>query len=95
MTDEDQRKIKQVDDALAQKDKAVADQAKRVETVKPTPTQRENDLARLGVLDHDTKEDDGSPPEHETVARMVAARLPEGYETRDMKADERPKRKSP
>ena len=39
----------------------VAELDKRQADVKPTPTQDENDRAKLGVLDVDAKEPDGSP----------------------------------
>lgn len=49
---------------------------------KPTPTQRENDLAKLGLLDIDSKEDDGSGPD---VPPQNTRRTVEGqYNTRDM-----------
>jgi hypothetical protein len=53
---------------------------------KPTPTQRENDLAKLGALDHDSKEDDGSGPDMATVTRreVVSNDDPAKYKTRDV-----------
>jgi len=39
--------------------KAMAEPVKRMESTQPTPTQEENDLARLG-MHVDEKEDDGS-----------------------------------
>lgn len=50
----------------------------------PTPTQRENDLAKVGALDHDDKEPDGSEPEGHAIRRVMEARIPGNnpYETR-------------
>jgi len=39
---------------------------------KPTPTQRENDLAKVGALNIDEKEDDGSGPDLQLVMRREA-----------------------
>jgi hypothetical protein len=44
------------------RDKAVADAEKRMASGKPTPTQEENDRARLGEP-VEKKEDDGSGPD--------------------------------
>lgn len=52
---------KQVDERLAAKAKAVGQQQAAVS--QPTPTQRENDLAKVGALEQDSLEPDGSPPE--------------------------------
>jgi hypothetical protein len=52
--------------------KAIEEAAKRMESGKPTPTQEENDLARLGV-GFETHEDDGSGPE----VKMVMTRAVE------------------
>jgi hypothetical protein len=41
---------------------------------KPTPTQHESDLAKVGALDIDAKEDDGSGPQ----MVPVTIRVPEG-----------------
>lgn len=57
---------------------------------KPTPTQRESDLAKLGLLDIDSKEDDGSGPEiFLPNTRRSAAMTGQGnepYKTREAKA---------
>ena len=50
--------------------KAGEELAKRMENAKPTPTQEENDLARLGV-DVPNKQDDGSGPEVHFVVQKV------------------------
>lgn len=66
--------------------KATAEAVQRMESTQPTPTQEENDLAKLGVA-VDEKEDDGSG---ETVIekRIVANQPlgPHGYETRSARA---------
>lgn len=57
----------------------------RMDNSRPTPTQEENDLARVGALDHDAKEDDGSPDEQELVDRtMLAKSSGLSYDTREM-----------
>jgi len=54
---------------------------KRMESTQPTPTQEENDLAKLGVA-VDDKEPDGAGP---TVIRTVTvANVPMGAELPDM-----------
>ena len=66
---------------------------------KPTPTQEENDLAKLGVP-IETHEDDGSGPSPEfktTITRQSEAKKPEGgnYQTRAATpARETPKQQS-
>lgn len=59
---------------------------KRQAESKPTPTQRENDLAKLGLLDPDEKEDDGSGPEvmPGALRRDVSAEDAAKYKTRDV-----------
>lgn len=63
--------------------KANEEVAKRMETAKPTPTQEENDRARLGDI-VENKADDGSGPD----VKMVLTRQVEpdktqaGYQTR-------------
>ena len=68
--------------------KAGEELAKRMENAKPTPTQEENDLARLGV-DVPNKQDDGSGPEvHFVVRRELAGEdkpAPATYATRQSK----------
>lgn len=77
--------------------KAHQETVARMESSTPTPTQEENDMAKLGILDIDKKQDDGSGPE--LVHRTVVAAGPqpgedeETYRTRQMrsqkKADEK------
>jgi hypothetical protein len=73
--------------------RAAAERAQNQESrqmgVQPTPTQRENDLAKVGALDIDDKEDDGSGPDPrqlppaQPVARNVAPAAPAApYSTR-------------
>jgi len=69
------------------KNEQVADYYARSEAAKPTPTPEEIDRAKLG-MPVDEKEPDGSPPEHETVRRVMESRIPGAnpYDVRDMSA---------
>ena len=73
-------------DAEARK-KSNEEAAKRMEASKPTPSQEENDRARLGD-DVSKKEDDGSGPEVKLVmTRQVEADKPgqgQAYQTRQI-----------
>lgn len=73
-----------VDERLAARDRGVAEFYEREAGVKPTPTQRENDLAKVGALNIDEKEPDGSESDEEHQARVMQGRLPGGnpYVTR-------------
>ena len=69
-------------------ERAVANEEamERMDSAQPTPTQEENDLARLGV--HvDEKEPDGSGPT--VITRTVVANVPLGYDTKELQAKER------
>jgi hypothetical protein len=72
--------------------KLTAEAVNRMESTQPTPTQEENDLAKLGIA-VDEKEDDGSG---ETVIekRIVANQPlgPGGYETRAATPKDKPKK---
>jgi len=57
----------------------------RMDSSQPTPTQEENDLARLGVQ-VDEKEPDGSGPT--VITRTIVANVPLGYDTKDVRAKE-------
>jgi hypothetical protein len=57
----------------------------RMDSSQPTPTQEENDLARLGVQ-IDEKEADGSGPT--VITRTIVANTPLGYDTRSIEAKE-------
>jgi hypothetical protein len=78
-------------EAVKTAEKTLEDQAKerafnnaeanrRMEGSKPTPTQRENDLARLGV--HVEKEDDGSGPDPTTLSPEEQRKLREETDKR-------------
>lgn len=70
----------------AARDASVEDFYARQEGLQPTPTQEENDLAKVGALDIDAeKVDDGSDYEEEHVRRIMEARIPGNnpYETRE------------
>src|SRR5262245_42390136 len=77
---------KAVQEQREERAKAMAEAVKRMESTQPTPTQEENDLAKVGVV-VDEEEDDGSG---ETVIekRIVANQPlgPGGYETRSARA---------
>jgi hypothetical protein len=75
------------EDAKARADSVAA--SEQIMASQPTPTQREVDLAKLGV-DVSEKEDDGSGPdpnEDDGVARkqVTPGAAPAKYETRDAK----------
>ena len=66
----------------------VEEAMKRMETSQPTPTQEENDLAKLGVVVEE-KEDDKSG--ETVITKTIVANQPlgpHGYETRSTKAKE-------
>ena len=64
-------------------DKANAEAMERMDTSHPTPTQEENDLAKLGIPVEE-KQDDGSG--EEVVTRTIYPNRPVGYETRATRA---------
>jgi hypothetical protein len=72
------------DDAKARADSVAA--SEQIMASQPTPTQREADLAKMGV-DVSEKEDDGSGPDPNEDVRKQAtpAVAPAKYETRDAK----------
>ena len=68
--------------------KANEEAMKRMESSQPTPTQEENDLAKLGVVVEE-KEDDKSG--ETVITKTIVANQPlgpHGYETRSTKAKE-------
>jgi hypothetical protein len=68
--------------------KANEEAMKRMESSQPTPTQEENDLAKLGVVVEE-KEDDKSG--ETVITKTIVANQPlgpYGYETRSTKAKE-------
>jgi len=79
-----------VDERLAARDESVREFYDNADKSTPTPTQRENDLAKVGALDIDAKEDDGSGPEIEYQRRVMQGRLPGAspYETRSAGNDQ-------
>jgi hypothetical protein len=67
--------------------KATAEAVKRMESTQPTPTQEENDLAKIGIA-VDEKEDDGSG--ETIIERTIVANQPlgpGGYQTRSVKKE--------
>ena len=68
-------------------ERAVANEEamERMDSSQPTPTQEENDLARLGIQ-VDEKEPDGSGPT--VIRKTVVANVPLGYDTKSMLAKE-------
>ena len=54
---------KQLDEDDDKREEASTAAAQAAAKVKPTPSQRESDLARLGVLHPDDREPSGAPPE--------------------------------
>lgn len=73
----------------AAKEQSVADYYARSEAARPTPSQAENDLAKVGALDVDSKEDDGSEWEADVQRRVMEGHLDGGpYVTRDMSGNE-------
>jgi len=86
---------KLVDARLAAKEKQVAEYYARKENEQPTPTQRECDLARVGALNIDEKEDDGSEWDDEMQRRVMLGNIDNPYVTRELSAEgeERPKKK--
>jgi hypothetical protein len=77
-------RAKAVSDARAVMEKQNAEYYAREAAARPTPTQEENDLARVGALDIDRKAEDGSEAEVDALRRQAESRLPGGgaYDTR-------------
>lgn len=69
-----------VDARLKVKDQQVKASQERHDNMQPTPTQRENDLARVGALDlNEEKDDDGSEWETDHTRRVAAEKLDNPY----------------
>src|SRR5215207_1745590 len=73
------------------KQASVDDYYARQEGLQPTPTQEENDRAKVGAMtleELDNKEDDGSEWQDEGTRRVMEAKLPGNnpYETRELDA---------
>ena len=82
-------RTKALDEQRAEIDKRNAEKMEWQAKAKPTPTQREADLAKLGALNEfDEKEDDGSGTEEEYRARALEPGpkdpITAGYETREV-----------
>lgn len=76
-----------LEDGRKRQAEAVAETERLTTQSTPTPTQEENDRAKLGILDIDDKEDDGSGPDRAIdPVRDVAPAAKPGYQTRDAKA---------
>jgi len=67
-------------------DRSKREGTERLSKGRPTPTQDENDRAKLGehILDH---EDDGSGPDPHAQKNLEAQHATGGYQTRDVRAD--------
>jgi len=80
--------LRGVDAREAAKNTQVEEYYAAQEGLQPTPTQRENDLAKVGAHDLDNKEDDGSEWEDDAHTRVMTARLPQNnpYDTRQIDA---------
>jgi len=66
------------------RDRANEEAMERMDSAQPTPTQEENDLAKLGIQ-VDEKESDGSGPT--VITRTVVANVPHGYDTRSIERE--------
>jgi len=77
--------VKAMEEQRDERARANEEAMERMDSSQPTPTQEENDLARLGV--HiDEKEPDGSGPT--VITRTIVANTPLGYDTRSVEAKE-------
>lgn len=73
------------EDDKEREEAAIKDGQERLK-VKPTPSQRESDLARLGQLHPDDREPSGAPPEPGSKAAKDREREKAGdYKSRDLK----------
>lgn len=72
---------KGVDEREKAKQDSVDEYYAREAEAQPTPTQKENDLAKVGV-DVAKKEDDGSEKEVDAQRRVMEAKLDNPYATR-------------
>lgn len=83
--DESRKAVQEQRDERA---KLTAEAVKRMESTQPTPTQEENDLARIGIS-VDEKQDDKSGKT--VITKTIVANEPlgrHGYETRAERAKE-------
>lgn len=68
-------------DGAARQAAAVAETEERINNSRPTPTQEENDRAKLGILGDDTLADDGSPKVDEAAPAAPEAASDEAAPT--------------
>jgi len=82
-----------VEDNLATRDRLNSEYFSAAENVKPSPTQRECDLLKLGIP-LDEREPSGAEPEHEFQRRVMEGRLSHNnpYETRNLGSEGEPRR---
>ena len=83
---------KAVDARAAAMEKQNAAYYERANNAQPTPTQRENDLAKVGALDIDDKEDDGSEWDDEARHRIATENLNNPYNVDATPPADRPRR---
>jgi hypothetical protein len=84
----DHPSVKAMEAQRDERKKANEEAMKRMETSQPTPTQEENDLAKLGIVVEE-KQDDKSG--QTVITKTIVANEPlgpHGYETRAAKAKE-------
>lgn len=82
--------IKKLDADDKAREESAIERGQAEAKVKPTPTPREIDLAKLGLLDIDNKEASGAPPEvfpQNLRRNLVNEPATKGYKTRDAKPD--------
>ena len=85
MAKSDDPRVDEVRARMAARDKSVEDFYAQQEGLRPTPTQEENDLAKVGAMTpDDPKEDDGSDWEIDHQRKIMEARVPGNnpYDTR-------------
>lgn len=81
------KRTKAMQEQREEQNKANAEAMKRMDSSRPTPTQEENDLVRLGIA-VDEKQDDGSGPTVITRSLVAGVPLgPGGYATRAVRRE--------
>lgn len=73
---------KHLAESKERRDKANKEHEERVAHSKPTPTQEENDLAKLGASVHDKQADGSAPDPHRTKQMEAKPAAGGGYQTR-------------
>ena|SRR5215207_1937193 len=89
MAKNDDPRASEVRARLDARNKSVEEYYASLEGLQPTPTQEENDLAKVGLLDSDAeKQDDGSEWQDDHTRRIMSARIPgeNPYDTRALEA---------